>query len=132
MTHQSVATIGQLQMLHTGKKNFGFQLDRARKKLPGSSLKNIRQWIVDLTGLTKANNVDNLVHGVSLSLRGSGRLDTRLDTPHSSNRHHPVSALALNGAAAAQRGTMPTFISILVGAALVALAILLTNHWKIN
>src|SRR5476649_1146137 len=94
MTHQSVATIGQLQMLHTGKKNFGFQLDRARKKLPGSSLKNIRQWIVDLTGLTKANNVDNLVHGVSLSLRGSGRLDTRLDTPHSSNRHHPVSALA--------------------------------------
>src|SRR5450432_3924403 len=94
MTHQSVATIGQLQMLHTEKKNFGFQLDRARKKLPGSSLKNIRQWIVDLTGLTKANNVDNLVHGVSLSLRGSGRLDTRLDTPHSSNRHHPVSALA--------------------------------------
>src|SRR5471032_3420436 len=94
MTHQSVATIGQLQMLHTGKKNFGFQLDRARKKLPGSSLKNIRQWIVDLTGLTKANNVDNLVHGVSLSLRGSGRLDTRLDTPHSSNRHHPVSNIA--------------------------------------
>ena len=37
-------------------------------------------------GLTKANNVDNLVHGASLSLRGSGRLDTRLDTPHSSNR----------------------------------------------
>src|SRR5450432_2254293 len=97
MTHQSVATIGQLQMLHTEKKNFGFQLDRARKKLPGSSLKNIRQWIVDLTGLTKANNVDNLVHGVSLSLRGSGRLDTRLDTPHSSNRHHPVSALAQPG-----------------------------------
>jgi hypothetical protein len=81
-------------MLHTGKENFGFQLDRARKKLPGSSLENIRQWIVDLARLTKANNVDNLVHGVSLSLRGSGRLDTRLDTPHSSNRHHPVSDLA--------------------------------------
>src|SRR5450631_2952320 len=94
MTHQSVATIGQLQMLHTGKKNFGFQFDRARKKLPGSSLENIRQWIVDLPGLTKANNVDSLVHGVSLSLRGSGRLDTRLDTPHSSNRHHPVSRIA--------------------------------------
>src|SRR5476649_1185457 len=95
MTHQSVATIGQLQMLHTEKKNFGFQLDRARKKLPGSSLDNICQWIVDLAGLTKANNVDSLVHGVSLSLRGSGRLDTHLDTPHSSNRHHPVSDLAL-------------------------------------
>jgi len=26
-----------------------FQLDRMRKKLPGSCLKNIRQWIVDLT-----------------------------------------------------------------------------------
>jgi hypothetical protein len=54
-------------MLHTGKENFGFQLDRARKKPPGSSLENIRQWIVDLTGLTKADNVDSLVHGVSLS-----------------------------------------------------------------
>jgi hypothetical protein len=100
MTHQSFATIGQLQMLHTGTRNFGFQLDRARKKLPGSSPKNNRQWIADLTGLTKANNVDNLVHGVSLSLRGSGRLDTR--PPHSSNRHHPVSALAHVAAGAVQ------------------------------
>jgi hypothetical protein len=33
-------------------------------------------------------------HGVSLSLRGSGRLDTRLDTPPISYRHHPVSRLA--------------------------------------
>jgi hypothetical protein len=55
---------------------------------------DIRQGIVNLTGLTKANNADSLVHGVSLSLRGSGRLNTRLDTPHSSNRHHPVSDLA--------------------------------------
>ena len=35
-----------------------------------------------------------LVHGVSLSRRGSGRLDTRLDTPPFSHRHHPVSAIA--------------------------------------
>ena len=34
------------------------------------------------------------IHGVSLSLRGSGRLDTRLDTPPISLRHHPGSGLA--------------------------------------
>ena len=44
--------------------------------------------------LTKPNNTAILVHGVSLSLRGSGRLDTRLDTPPISYRHHPVSRLA--------------------------------------
>ncbi|WP_247493591.1 hypothetical protein, partial [Bradyrhizobium sp. 142] len=32
--------------------------------------------------------------GVSLSLRGSGRLDTRLDTPPISFRHHPLSCIA--------------------------------------
>ena len=32
--------------------------------------------------------------GVSLSLRGSGRLDTRLDTPPSIRRRHPVSCIA--------------------------------------
>jgi hypothetical protein len=31
---------------------------------------------------------------VTPSLRGSGRLDTRLDTPPISIRHHPVSSLA--------------------------------------
>jgi len=35
-----------------------------------------------------------LIHGVSLSLRGSGRLDIRLDTPPISCRHHPVSRIA--------------------------------------
>jgi hypothetical protein len=44
--------------------------------------------------LTKTNNVAILIHGVSLSLRGSGRLDTRLDTPPISLRHHPGSGLA--------------------------------------
>ena len=73
MPHKTVPPVGKLQMLHACKENFSLQLDRARKKSPGSSRKNIGQWIVDLTGLTKANNVDSLVHGVSLSLRGSGR-----------------------------------------------------------
>src|SRR6185295_14692431 len=55
---------------------------------------NIGQWIVDIVGLTKGNNIASLVHGVSLSSRGSGRLDTRLDTPPISFRHHPVSSIA--------------------------------------
>ncbi|MDI2078243.1 AAA family ATPase, partial [Bradyrhizobium sp. Mp27] len=38
-----------------------------------------------------------LGHGVSLSSRGSGRLVTRLDTPPSSHRHHPDSAIARVG-----------------------------------
>jgi hypothetical protein len=92
--HQPIASIGQLQMLHAGKEDFSFQPDRASKKLARPTLQDIGQGIVNFTGLTKANNVDSLVHGVSLSLRGSGRLDTRLDTPHSSNRHHPVSRIA--------------------------------------
>jgi hypothetical protein len=82
-------------MLHAGKEHFRFQLDRASKKPACANPQDIGQGIVNFTGLTKANNVDSLVHGVSLSSRGSGRLDTRLDTPHSSNRHHPVSRIAL-------------------------------------
>ena len=52
------------------------------------------QGIVDFIGLTKTYNIAILVHGISLSLRGSGRLDTRLDTPPISFRHHPLSRLA--------------------------------------
>jgi hypothetical protein len=63
--------------------------------LPGARSKDIRQGIIDLVGLTKPNNTAILVYGVSLSLRRSGRLDTRLDTPPISYRHHPVSRLAL-------------------------------------
>jgi hypothetical protein len=44
--------------------------------------------------VTKTYNIAILIHGVSLSLRGSGRLDTRLDTPPISLRHHPGSGLA--------------------------------------
>jgi hypothetical protein len=53
----------------------------------------------DPVGLTQGDNVAILVHGVSLSSRGSGRLDTRLDTPPISFRHHPVSRIAPEGLA---------------------------------
>jgi hypothetical protein len=65
-----------------------------REKLPGTQTQDAGQGIIDLIRLTKPDNAAILFHGVSLSLRGSGRLDTRLDTPPISYRHHPVSRLA--------------------------------------
>jgi hypothetical protein len=62
-----------------GEESLGLDLNSLREKLPSASSKDICQWIIDLAGLAKWNNVANLFHGVSLSLRGSGRLDTRLD-----------------------------------------------------
>src|SRR5262249_38315771 len=94
MPHDTGASVGKLQILHRGKKRLDFDLHGLRQKLPRTSTQNIGQWIVDLVGLTKGNNLASLVHGVSLSLRGSGRLDTRLDTPPISFRHHPLSRIA--------------------------------------
>lgn len=54
----------------------------------------IRQWSVDLVGLTKRANVARRIHGVSLSLGGSGRLDTRRDTRPISGRHSPRPRIA--------------------------------------
>ncbi|MCP1759821.1 transposase [Bradyrhizobium japonicum] len=67
--HEAVAAIGTLQALHRGEKRLGFHLDSLRKQLPSTRSQNIRQWIVDLIGLTQWDNVAMLVHGVSLSLR---------------------------------------------------------------
>jgi hypothetical protein len=58
----------------------------------------VRQWIVDVTWLAKRKNIAIVVQGVSLSLRGPGRLHTRLDTPPISLRHHAFSRIALNTA----------------------------------
>src|ERR1039458_2038744 len=90
----AAATVRQFEILHGGEEHLGLHLDSLCKQLPGARSKDIRQGIIDLVGLTKPNNTAILVHGVSLSLRGSGRLDTRLDTPPISYRHHPVSRLA--------------------------------------
>jgi hypothetical protein len=94
MPHHTDTSVGKLQVVQRGKKCLNFDLDRTCQKLLRTSTQDIRQWIVDLFGLTKRNNVGSLVHGVSLSLRGSGRLDTRLDTPPISCRHHPRSRIA--------------------------------------
>src|ERR1017187_6092550 len=95
MPDDAAATVRQFEILHGGEEHLGLHLDSLCKQLPGARSKDIRQGIIDLVGLTKPNNTAILVHGVSLSLRGSGRLDTRLDTPPISYRHHPVSGLAL-------------------------------------
>src|ERR1017187_5859182 len=94
MPDDAAATVRQFEILHGGEEHLGLHLDSLCKQLPGARSKDIRQGIIDLVGLTKPNNTAILVHGVSLSLRGSGRLDTRLDTPPISYRHHPVSRLA--------------------------------------
>src|SRR5674476_602083 len=95
MPNDTVATIRQLEIPHGGKERLGLHLDSLYQQSAGAVSKDIRQGIVDLVRQTKTDNTAILIHGVSLSLRGSGRLDTRLDTPPISHRHHPVSHLAL-------------------------------------
>ncbi|MGY2843516.1 hypothetical protein ACVIWU_006607 [Bradyrhizobium sp. USDA 4509] len=94
MPHDTGASVGKLQFLHRGKKGLDFHLDSLCQKLPRTGAQDIGQWIIDLVGLTKRDNVASLVYGLSLSLRGSGRLDTRLDTPPISVRHPPLSRIA--------------------------------------
>jgi hypothetical protein len=56
---------------------------------------NFGQRIVNRFGLTEWDDSDISRHGVSLLSGGSGRLDTRLDTPPSIKRRHPDSCIAL-------------------------------------
>jgi hypothetical protein len=79
--NQAITPVRQLQLPHPGQEGLGLQLDRLREKPSCAGPQHIRQGILDRVGLTQADNVGRRVHGVSLSSRGSGRLDTRLDTP---------------------------------------------------
>jgi hypothetical protein len=92
--NNTVPSISKLEVLHGGEERLSFQLDSLPEQLSRTRLQDIGQWIIDLVVVTKTYNIASLVHGVSLSLRGSGRLDTRLDTPPISLRNHPVSGLA--------------------------------------
>jgi hypothetical protein len=95
VANNTISPISKPELLHRGKKHLGLQLDSLREQLSRARSQDIGQGIIDLVGVTKTNNIAILIHGVSLSLRGSGRLDTRLDTPPISLRHHPGSGLAL-------------------------------------
>jgi len=57
MSHDTGASVGKLQILHRGNKGLDFDLDSLRQKLPRTSAQDIGQWIVDLVGLTKWDNV---------------------------------------------------------------------------
>jgi hypothetical protein len=87
-----ITAVRQLQVLHAGQKRRRLALDSLDKKLPGAAPQYAGQGIVDLFGLTKPEDAASLVRGVSLSLRGSGRLDTRRDTPpiHPVITHFPA------------------------------------------
>jgi hypothetical protein len=88
------AAIRQLQLSRRLQKRLQFDFDRLGEQVTGSISQDFCQWIVNRRRLTEGQDVGSLVHGGSLSSRGSGRLDTRLDTPPISFRHHPVSRIA--------------------------------------
>ncbi|MHC2599282.1 transposase-like protein [Bradyrhizobium liaoningense] len=94
MSDQARSTVGQRQIGRAGQKRANLDLDRPGKQVPRAGTNDIGQWIINRGRLTESKNIGSLGHGVSLSSRGSGRLVTRLDTPPSSHRHHPDSAIA--------------------------------------
>jgi hypothetical protein len=53
VSDKTVATVGELQVLHGDKKRLGFHLDSLRKQLPRPGAQDIRRWIVNLVGLTQ-------------------------------------------------------------------------------
>ncbi|MHC2282144.1 hypothetical protein ACVME8_008787 [Bradyrhizobium diazoefficiens] len=87
-----------------GQKRANLDLDRPGKQVPRAGSNDIGQWIINRGRLTESKNIGSLGHGVSLSSRGSGRLVTRLDTPPSSHRHHPDSAIAPDLSQGSHRG----------------------------
>ncbi|MHC2564368.1 transposase-like protein, partial [Bradyrhizobium liaoningense] len=93
MSDQARSTVGQRQIGRAGQKRANLDLDRPGKQVPRAGSNDIGQWIINRGRLTESKNIGSLGHGVSLSSRGSGRLVTRLDTPPSSHRHHPDSAI---------------------------------------
>jgi hypothetical protein len=87
-------TIGQSLLGQLGQEGFGLRLDRLGEQAAGTCTQHRGQRVVGHLGLRETDNGAILVHGVSLSWRGSGRLVTRLDTPPSSDRRHPVPTIA--------------------------------------
>src|SRR5271168_3717129 len=95
VTHDAVAAIRQLQVLPLGDEGVGFSNQHLGQHPPSAFTRNLAQWIVDGIRLTERDDGGISRHGVSLLSGGSGRLDTRLDTPPSIKRRHPDSRLAL-------------------------------------
>src|SRR5882757_7075239 len=92
--HDAVAAIRQLQVLPSGNEGVGLSNQDLRQHSPRTFTCNFGQWIVDRFRLTERDDGAISRHGVSLLSGGSGRLDTRLDTPPSIKRRHPDSRIA--------------------------------------
>lgn len=73
MPDDTIAAIRQLLVLHGGKEALDLGFDRLRQQPAGAGAENFSQGIVDFAGLTKADNGDRLIHGVSLSIGGLGK-----------------------------------------------------------
>jgi len=88
------AAIRQLQLSRRLQKRLQFDFDRLGEQVTGSISQDFCQWIVNRRRLTEGQDVGSLVLAYRSPRRGSGRLDTRLDTPPLSTRHHPLSRIA--------------------------------------
>jgi hypothetical protein len=95
VTHDAVAAIRQLQVLTLGDEGVGLRDQCLRQHSASAFTRDFGQWIVDRFRLTERDDGAISRHGVSLLSGGSGRLDTRLDTPPSIKRRHPDSRIAL-------------------------------------
>jgi hypothetical protein len=94
VTHDAVAAIRQLQVLPLGDEGIGFSNQHLGQHPPSAFACDFAQGIIDSIRLTERDDGGISRHGVSLLSGGSGRLDTRLDTPPSIKRRHPDSRLA--------------------------------------
>jgi hypothetical protein len=94
MAHDTVAAIRQFQILPHGDKGIGLGDQHLGQHSASAFSCKFAQWIVNRLRLTQRDDNTISRHGVSLLSGGSGRLDTRLDTPPSTNRRHPDSFLA--------------------------------------
>jgi hypothetical protein len=71
---------------------------------PGAGANNLGQAIVDLAGLTKADNSGSFADGASLCSGGVGQALAAPDAPPLLNRRHPISAIALDDESRTLRG----------------------------
>jgi hypothetical protein len=60
--HEPGAPIGELQILPVGQERLHLQVHSLREQPPGAGAQHIRQGVVDVIGLTKADDVGNLFH----------------------------------------------------------------------
>jgi hypothetical protein len=89
VTDDAVAPIRQFEILPQGDEGVGFRDQHLSQHATGAFTRDFRQRIVDGVRLTERDDSAISRHGVSLLSGGSGRLDTRLDTPPSFSRRHP-------------------------------------------